>query len=446
MPAQERVRVDVSTRQLPLRGADLVLVAMQALWKGAVTNNALLIVQCEGALSTGRITRALERFLDACPWPAARLRRPFPWGALHWAAGPRASLTAPVVRQGTATSTAELQTMLEDELNLAVDPRRGAPLRVLVVDGGPRTSPGGVLVLTWFHPLMDPRGAQNLLAQLAQLDRDDGRAAARGGAETFVRPRDPRPLRERGRIAQRSLEYMRTLTRVTPVSPGTGMSAPGPARFRRASFTEPEGGAGAPRAERDISARLAVVARAMAELWERRKLPDIPFFVPIAVDLRPKGEPGPTFGNVLAFHFAHFAPSETADPVALAKRLRQQMADAVRDGQVEANGVAMDFLKYRPVSMMLRELPGTASGETFSFNCADVTDFPPELDSCFGRRIVNAYHVPAVLPRPGIGVFFNRCQGKSNIVVSWIEGAVGEDDVMRIIETVGKGLGWSPSP
>jgi hypothetical protein len=51
-----------------------------------------------------------------------------------------------------------------------------------------------------------------------------------------------------------------------------------------------------------------------------------------------------------------------------------------------------------------------------------------------------------VLPRPGIGVFFNRCQGKSNIVVSWIEGAVGEDDVMRIIETVGNGLGWSPSP
>jgi hypothetical protein len=436
----------VSTRRLPLRGADLVLVAMQALWKGAVSNNALLVVQCDAPLSPARIARALERFLDVCPWPAARLRRPFPWGALHWAAGPRASLAESVVRQRTATSGVELQKLLEEELNFAVDPRRGAPLRVLVVDGEPRNSFTGVLVLTWFHPLMDPRGAQNLLTQLALFDRDDGPAAARGGAETFVRPPDPRPLRERGRIARRSLEYMRTLTRVTPVSPGTGISAPGRARFRRASFTEPEGAADAPRAERDISARLAVVARAMAELWERRRLPDIPFFVPIAVDLRPKGEPGPTFGNVLAFHFARFTPSEAADPVALAKRLRQQMADAVRDGQVEANGVAMDFLKYRPVSMMLRELPGTASGETFSFNCADVMDFPPELESCFGRRIVNAYHVPAVLPRPGIGVFFNRCQGQNNMVVSWIDGAVGEDEVMRIIETVGESLGWIPCP
>jgi hypothetical protein len=194
--------------------------------------------------------------------------------------------------------------------------------------------------------------------------------------------------------------------------------------------------------ERDISARLAVVARAMAELWERRKLPDLPFFVPIAVDLRPKGAPGPTFGNALAFHFARFAPSETADPIALAKRLRQQLVDAVRDGQVEANGVAMDFLKYRPLSMMLRELPGTARRETFSFNCADVTDFPPGLDACFGARVVNAYHVPAVLPRPGIGVFFNRCRDTNNLVVSWIEGAVDEDDVMRIIETVGESLGW----
>jgi hypothetical protein len=434
----------VSTRQLPLRGADLVLVAMQALWKGTVSNNALLVVRCDGPLATARITRALERFLDVCPWPAARLRRPFPWGALHWAAGPRASLAVPAVRHRTTTSGAELQKLLEEELNDAVDPWRGAPLRILVVDGEhDGASHTGVLVLTWFHPLMDPRGAQNFLAHLAGIDRDEGPAGILGRTETFVRSPDSRPLRERGRIARRSLEHMRALAHPRPVSPGSGLAIPGPARFRCATFTEPASVAGATRVERDISTRLAVVARAMAELWQERGLPDTPFFVPIAVDLRPRGEPGPTFGNVLAFHFARFAPADAADPVALAKRLRQQMVEAVRDGQVEANGVAMDFLKYRPVSRMLRELPGTAGAETFSFNCADVTDFPPALDTCFGSRVVNAYHVPAVLPRPGIGVFFNRCRGRTNVVVSWIEGAVGEHDVMRIIERVSEGLGWS---
>ena len=155
--------------------------------------------------------------------------------------------------------------------------------------------------------------------------------------------------------------------------------------------------------------RLAIVAKAMADLCDRRGLPDVPSLVPIAVDLRPKGEPGPIFGNLLAFHFAQFARSATADAAGLARALWRQMGDAVRDGHIEASEAAMEFIKYRPLSTMLRELPGTASGETFSFNFADVGDFPSRFDPFFGRRVVNAYHVPAVMPRPGIGVFFNRC-------------------------------------
>ena len=155
----------------------------------------------------------------------------------------------------------------------------------------------------------------------------------------------------------------------------------------------------------------------------------------------PKGAPGPTFGNVLAFHFARFKPSDAADVPRLASMLREQMADALRDGQIEANAVAMDFLQYRPLTFVRRALRRTG-GEVFSFNCADVGDFPPGLDRCFGRRVVNAYHVPAVPPRPGIGVFFNRCAGRSNLVVAWIDGVVSDNDVTRIVEIVREGMGW----
>jgi hypothetical protein len=55
---------------------------------------------------------------------------------------------------------------------------------------------------------------------------------------------------------------------------------------------------------------------------------------------------------------------------------------------------------------------------------------------------VNGYHVPCVLPRPGIGVFFNRCAGVNNVVVSWVEGAVGEDEAARVVGTVGEEMGW----
>ncbi|PYN84397.1 MAG: hypothetical protein DMD87_27510 [Candidatus Rokuibacteriota bacterium] len=431
-------------RRLPLRGADLVLVAMQALWKReGVSNNTLMVVQCDGPLDPERIRRALDRFLDVCPWPSARLRRRRPWGQLHWAAGARAALAIPPVRHQRLGSPEALHAELEAELNHAIDPRREAPLRLAILDGASEAAgPQSVLVVTWFHPLMDPRGGQNLLAHLAHVDETDGRAPWGGAPPVFVTEPDPRPLKVRGRLGRSSQRYMRTLVPEAPVSPGTGLTAPGRVRFEQASFVGDDHSLGGVRSTREIVWRLALVGRTMADLWRRRGLPDLPFLVPVSVDLRPKGEPGATFGNVLAFHFARFRPSETADVDRLARALRGQMTDALRDGQLDANAVAMEFLKYRPLSLMLRDLPGTAARETFSFNCADLADFPPALEKLFGRRVVNAYHAPSVLPRPGIGVFFNRCGIKNNLVVSWVEGATTLEEGRRIIEAVREGMGW----
>ena len=120
-----------------MRGADLVLIAMQSLWaRGRVSNNTLLVVQCDAPIAPERIRRALDRFLGSCPWPAARLRRPFPWGKLHWAAGPPAARVPPPVRRRSVASYAELHRELEAELNSPIDPRRDPPLRFLLVDCG----------------------------------------------------------------------------------------------------------------------------------------------------------------------------------------------------------------------------------------------------------------------------------------------------------------------
>jgi hypothetical protein len=436
------------SRRLPLRGADLVLIAMQSLWSDTkVSHNTLMVAECESPIAPERVRQALDQLLGFCPWPAARLRRPFPWGKLHWAVGPREVLVPPPVRHRSVTTPEELQRELEAELNLAIDPRRDPPIRFLIIDCGPEPGRGrGFLVMTWFHPLMDPRGAQNLLARLCDLDRDGGDGRRGGRPPSFGPEPDHRSLRERGRLARRSVAHMRALMPVPPVSPGTGLTSPGRVRFRQEGFVERDPRARGAPTTREVCWRLALVGKAMAGLWDRRGLPAVSFLVPVSVDLRPKGDSELSFGNRLAFHFARFNPSETADVTGLARALRDQMVDALRDGLIEANRVAMEFLQYRPLSMMLRDLPGTRHRETFSFNCADITNFPPALGSLFGRRVLNAYHAPAVLPRPGIGVFFNRCATRNNLVISWIEGAASEEEVTRIAEVVTEGLGWTRAP
>jgi hypothetical protein len=413
--------------------------------RGASSNNALLVVHCDGPLAPERVARSLDRLLDVCPWPAARLRRPFPWGKLHWTAGRRSALVPPPVSRRAVATPEAFHQAVDAELNAAIDPRREGPLRFLILDGPPgRAGAASALVMTWFHPLMDPRGAQNLLHHLSVLDDHPGDAPWGTAPPVFALIQDGRPLRERGRLARQSVAYMRSVSRILSVSPRLARN--GPVWFRRESFVDRDPAASANRATREIWWRLAVVGKALREVWARRGLPDRPVLLPIAVDLRRKGEPGPTFGNMLAFHFARFRPSDTADIPRLASALRSQMADAVRQGQIEANEVAMTFLQYRPLPMIRRAVRWISGGDAFSFNCADVAEFPAPLARCFGRRVVNAYHVPAVPPRPGIGVFFNRCAGRNNLVVAWIDGVLSEDDVTRIVEIVREEMGWLRTP
>src|SRR5262249_20724796 len=128
LPTSERgvagdggVNAAAPRRSLALRGTDVVVLAMNADSRGAArtTPNAALVVECDGSIDAARVAGALGRFLTACPWLAARLRRPFPWGMLQWRI-PRL-LEPPPIRSETIAvgDTAALRAHIEDELNAA---------------------------------------------------------------------------------------------------------------------------------------------------------------------------------------------------------------------------------------------------------------------------------------------------------------------------------------
>ncbi len=415
-------------KRLPLRGADLMLLALdEASGKDGGCNNAVLALECESPLPVDRLERAMGRFLAHCPWPAARLRRPFPWGRLSWTA-PRGPLTVPPVRQRRVANIGEaILGVAEEELNDRIDPWRVPAVRLVVLEG---TGDGrGGLLLTFSRPLMDPHGCDTFVAQLDELDRSPG-TSPWPDRPAFESPPDPRPLRERGPIARRSQGFMRSLAVSPPLSLGRGLS--GRVRLKRAFLPVP-----AERRRRETAYRLAVVGGAVARLWRRRGLPDVPFLVPVSVDMRPKGAPGPTFGNYLSFHFARFRPSETEDLPALTARVREGIAAAVRAGSIEALWVGMEFAKYRPLSRVLDEMPwARRGGHAFSFNCADTGEFAPGLETFLGVRVTAPLHVPAVLPRPGVGVFFTRFRGREGVTVCWTEAALGDDEADEILRTV----------
>jgi hypothetical protein len=229
--------------------------------------------------------------------------------------------------------------------------------------------------------------------------------------------------------ARRGVEHLKRVTAARPRSLGRGADPPGRLRHRRVALPAT--------APRQMPATLAHVGSAMAALWAARGVSLAePFVVPLSVDRRRKGEPGPVFGNFLSFHFARFAPSR--DAAAMAQAIRRDLAEAVRTEAIDATWTAMNFARYYPPEALLRPVGGE---DLASFNCADTGEVRPALATLFGRPVRAAYHVPCVQPRPGLGVFLGRAAGCESVTAVWAERAASEAEIDALLAHVANAIG-----
>jgi hypothetical protein len=291
---------------------------------------------------------------------------------------------------------------------------------------------------------MDPHGSEHLLRLLAEIDGDAAHALPT--APVVVAPADVRSFRERGALASRGAALLRALAPTPPISlaaAARGGTASTPTRHRHRCYRFAAPAAPTDRLRRGMPWRLAVVARAMAERFAEHGLSTaVPFVVPVSVNRRARGEHGPVLGNYHSFHFAR-CPAPVGDDVeATARALRDQLADAVRHDELEATWAGMSFARWRPLRGMFRELPWTKGGDLCSFHFADTDALLPDRTDLFGARIAGGYHVAAVPPRPGAGVFFGRHDGVETVVVSWVEGVLDDADADAIAGVVQRTMGW----
>jgi hypothetical protein len=194
---------------------------------------------------------------------------------------------------------------------------------------------------------------------------------------------------------------------------------------------------------RQVPATLAAVGRGVARLWRGRGV-DVaePFVVPLSVDRRRKGEPGPVFGNFVSFHFTRFLPADGEAAAATAATIRRDMADAVRDDLVEAVWAGMSVIRHYPPRHLLRPLGGR---DPASFHCADTGDVRPALERVLGARVRSAFHAPCVHPDPGLGVFFSRARDLESIVAVWVDGVVSAAEIDELLDGITGEVGAVPA-
>ena len=302
---------------------------------------------------------------------------------------------------------------------------RGELMRFdLVKRAGGRAS----LTFTWAHALMDAPGAEYFLTAV--------------GNETVALPdprngsprRGPESLRERCKLAWKSLHHLDGYCRAAPRSPRARHQSPAAMRYLVERFSPEEtararkNGASFCGPLGDSQFHAAVAAVELHRLHQRLGCPSPSYVLPVPVGLRPKGTVEPVFSNQVAMLMVQFLPEHVADLATAVASLKKQMSDMMREGMLDSGVILANMFRFLPLPVYMAILKQGLRGEICSLFYGDTGPVNPLLTRFMGVEVVDFTHIAAVTPTPGIGVVFYYFRGELRVTVLHSEQVLDQNE------------------
>lgn len=178
---------------------------------------------------------------------------------------------------------------------------------------------------------------------------------------------------------------------------------------------------------------LAVAAQTMHELFERKGLPADSYIVPVSVDKRSSGDiKKELFFNYASMFLFQIHAHAVHDRKTLIRELKKQMYEQVQSCFPENLLKAAALLRIAPVSFLRNVFLLPFEGKFASFCFSHIGRCSYQSPEFMRAKINNLFHMPRVPVPPGIGIFFNSYNGMLNVVISWLDGLVGDEDIFAM--------------
>jgi hypothetical protein len=180
---------------------------------------------------------------------------------------------------------------------------------------------------------------------------------------------------------------------------------------------------------------LSVIVQSMRELFKSRQMTGASYLIPVTMDLRPGLDPlQEVFFNYVSYLFYQVPFLEIDDRKGLIALLKRQMYDQVKAGfpkdLVEAS--LLTRIAPLPVLGKLLHLPMKGKMATFVFSHLGKSSYRQPV--FMEKEIVNMFHMPRVPAPPGLGFFSNNFNNRLNLVISYLDGLISDEDVRMLEE------------
>ncbi len=439
---------------LPATGSDGFLLGLESLMRrsGQGRHLAATVLECEGKPDLAAIRHAAEILGRRYPILHARIARSRRDWIARWRLDAAEPAAIPVELRhlpGLAAEgleTGSLEEFIAGRINGSdIDIHAAGPnLRLHVVVTAPER---WQLVVLWSHSLMDAVGMTKFLRELAAPG--DGESPRSGGLD------DPPPLPGMSALYREALpmiQEMRSFPAWRVRSLHRKHARPGPCRFEVLTFDH--AATAAIRAKMAATAGellllpyfASCAARAVRAVIAARH-PDEAVPVLLSLPVQRQNDPAkrPLFQNHMVPYTLLLTAEELADLKTSARALYRKYADFMRRKLPAAMDALMRMMERCPSRLYNRPAFHYMRGELCTLFHSHTGEFAPGLETVFGSRVLNGYHVPSVGTPPGIGIFCSEHEGRLTLTLSWRDGCLSPLELDLLKSTLADDLG-APLP
>jgi hypothetical protein len=178
---------------------------------------------------------------------------------------------------------------------------------------------------------------------------------------------------------------------------------------------------------------LSVIIQGMHDLFTSKRVTGDSYLIPVTMDLRPGLDPlQEVFFNYVSYLFYQVPVRVVDDRKVLIALLKQQMYDQVKSGFPKDLAEASLLTLIAPLSLLgkLLHLPMKGKMATFAFSHLGKSSYQHNL--FMEKEIKNIFHMPRVPVPPGIGFFSNYYNGRMNVVISYLDGLLSDEEVRML--------------
>jgi len=178
---------------------------------------------------------------------------------------------------------------------------------------------------------------------------------------------------------------------------------------------------------------LSVTIQSAHELFKKKGITEPNYLIPVNIDMRNSDDIGQElFFNHVSYLFFKINKDAMVSLKGLIRSIQQQMYEQIKSGLPDDISKASLLTRIAPLHVLEKIFRLPFKGKIASFCFSHLGKSSYLFPEFMGIGIKNIFHMPRVPVPPGLGFFFNYFNGQLNLVISYLEELIKDDEILML--------------